>query len=305
MARQKSRRAGRRVKDKWKSKSWYRIVAPDMFDGAVVGETPAAEPEELLGRTASISLQDLTGDFSKVHIKAEFKVNGVRGGECVTRFVGHDMTSDYIRRLTRRRRSKIDSVFDTRTKEGYTVRIKILSVTDKRINSSIKQSLRKKMKEILDDVVPKSTLPELVSKMIFSNLAKKIKKETKTIYPLKRVEIRKSEVRSVPSDEELDEKIVSQEELDKEAEEKAEEEPEKEPEEEEGKKEEKKKTKPEVIKEFQEIEGVGPTMAEKLYDGGYKSVKELKEATQEELTDVEGVGPAFSEKIIKALHPEE
>jgi len=301
MARQKSRRAGRRVKDKWKSKSWYRIVAPDMFDGAVVGETPAAEPEELLGRTASISLQDLTGDFSKVHIKAEFKVNGVRGGECVTRFIGHDMTSDYIRRLTRRRRSKIDSVFDTRTKEGYQVRIKILSVTDKRINSSIKQSLRKKMKEILDEVVPNSTLPELVSKMIFSNLAKKIKKETKEIYPLKRVEIRKSEVRSVPSDEELDEKIVSQEELDEQAEEEAEEDAE----EEKVKKVEKKKTKPKVIEEFQGIEGVGPTMAEKLYDGGYKSLEELKEATKEDLKDVEGVGPAFSEKIIKALHPEE
>lgn len=300
MARQKSRRAGRRVKDKWKSKSWYRIVAPDMFDGAVVGETPAAEPEELLGRTASISLQDLTGDFSKVHIKTKFKVNGVRGGECVTRFVGHDMTSDYIRRLTRRRRSKIDSVFDTKTKEGYIVRIKILSVTDKRINSSIKQSLRKRMKEILDEVVPKSTLAELVSKMIFSNLAKKIKKETKEIYPLKRVEIRKSEVRSVPSDEELDEKIVSQEELDKEAEEKAEEKKE------EVKKEKKeRKTKPEVIKEFQEIEGVGPTMAEKLYDGGYKSIEELRDATQQELKDVEGVGPAFSEKIIKALHSDE
>ncbi len=301
MARQKSRRAGRRVKDKWKSKSWYRIVAPDMFDGAVVGETPAAEPEELLGRTASISLQDLTGDFSKVHIKAEFKVNGVRGGECVTRFIGHDMTSDYIRRLTRRRRSKIDSVFDTRTKEGYQVRIKILSVTDKRINSSIKQSLRKKMKEILDEVVPNSTLPELVSKMIFSNLAKKIKKETKEIYPLKRVEIRKSEVRSVPSDEELDEKIVSQEELDEQAEEEAEEDAE----EEKVKKVEKKKTKPKVIEEFQGIEGVGPTMAEKLYDGGYKSLEELKEATKEDLKDVEGVGPAFSEKIIKALHPED
>ncbi|MGM0404955.1 MAG: 30S ribosomal protein S3ae [Thermoplasmatota archaeon] len=304
MARQKSRRAGRRVKDKWKSKSWYRIVAPEMFDGAVVGETPAAEPEELLGRTASISMQDLTGDFSKVHIKAEFKVNGVRGGECVTRFMGHDMTSDYIRRLTRRRRSKIDSVFDTRTKEGYQVRIKVLSVTDKRINSSIKQSLRKRMKEILNEEVPKSTLPELVSKMIFSSLAKKIKKETKEIYPLKRVEIRKSEVRSVPSDEELDERIISQEELDKEAEEKEDEET-SEDVIEEVKEEEKNKTKPEVIKEFQGIEGVGPTMAEKLYDGGYKSTEELKEATKEDLKDVEGVGPAFSKKIIKALHPEE
>ncbi|MFW6144486.1 MAG: 30S ribosomal protein S3ae, partial [Candidatus Natronoplasma sp.] len=81
----KSRRAGRRVKDKWKSKSWYRIVAPEIFDGAVVGETVASDPESLLGRVSEISLQDLTGDFSRTHIKVKLKVNGVRGGECKTR----------------------------------------------------------------------------------------------------------------------------------------------------------------------------------------------------------------------------
>ncbi|MFO7991441.1 MAG: 30S ribosomal protein S3ae [Thermoplasmata archaeon] len=298
MAKRKSRRAARRVKDKWKSKSWYRIVAPDMFEGALVGETPSTEPEDLLGRITEVTLQDLVGDFSKVHIKVQLKINGVRGGECVTRFIGHDMTTDYVRRLTRRRRSKIDSAYDVTTKEGYDVRLKVLSVTDKRINSSIKRSIRQRQSEIVNDVAGKSTLSQLTQKLLFGGLATKLKRECKEIYPLKRVEIRKSEVRSVPRDEKIDEKIVSEEEMEeiKEKEEAAVEE------EAEIEEVETEKTKPEVMKEFQEIEGVGPTMAEKLYDGGFTSIESLKEASQEGLTEIEGVGKAFSEKIYTALH---
>ncbi len=303
MAKRKTRRTARRVKDKWKSKRWYRIIAPDMFEGSVVGETPASSPELLLDRVSEVTLQDLAGDFSKVHIKVMLRINGVRGGECITRYIGHDMTTDYIRRLTRRRRSKVDAVIDVQTKEGYIVRVKVLSVTDKRVNTSIKNSLRNRQEEIVRKEAAKSTLSTLVQKLLFGKLATDIKKNCKDIYPLKRVEIRKSEVLSVPSEEEVELKIVTDKELEAEKEDEA-------PEEstEEAKVEKPKKTeltKVEVLEMFQEIEGVGPTMAEKLYDGGYKSIKQLEAASQDELLKVEGVGPSFSEKIFTALHPEE
>ncbi|MEF8874666.1 MAG: 30S ribosomal protein S3ae [Candidatus Thermoplasmatota archaeon] len=293
----KSRRAGRRVKDKWKSKSWYRIVAPEIFDGAVVGETVASDPESLLGRVSEISLQDLTGDFSRTHIKVKLKINGVRGGECKTRFVGHDMTSDYTRRLTRRRQSKLEAVFTVRTKEGYSVRIKPLSITSKRISSSVKRSLRKKQDEVIREVANNSRLGELAQKMLFGELPKKLANECKSIYPLKQVEVKKSEVISVPNQEEIDVKIITEEEM--EEEEKEEEEPEEEEEEEE---EAKLPSKPEVIEHFREIKGVGPTTAEKLYEGGYHSIQELKEASKEDLTEVKGIGDAVSETIYNALH---
>ncbi|MBQ7405921.1 MAG: 30S ribosomal protein S3ae, partial [Candidatus Methanomethylophilaceae archaeon] len=66
--------AGRKVKDKWKAKEWYKVHAPRMFNEAEIGETPSADPEYVLGRTAEVTVQDLTGDFSKMHIKLKFKV---------------------------------------------------------------------------------------------------------------------------------------------------------------------------------------------------------------------------------------
>ncbi len=295
---EKSRRAGRRVKDKWKSKSWYRIVAPEIFDGVVIGETVASDPESLLGRVTEISLQDLAGDFSRTHIKAKFKINGIRGGECKTRFIGHEMTTDYVRRLTRRRRSKIEAVFTVRTKEGFKVKVKPLSITNQRINSSKKRSLRKKQREVVKEMANDSRLGEFAEKMLFGELSKMLANECKTVYPLKQIEIWKSEVVSVPEQEELDVKIITEEEM--EEEEEAEEEGEEEQEEEE--EEPEMPSKPEVVEQFQDIEGIGPTIAEKLYEGGFHTFQQLKDASRDELTDVKGIGESVSETIYEELH---
>ncbi|MFQ5553304.1 MAG: 30S ribosomal protein S3ae, partial [Thermoplasmata archaeon] len=39
-------RVAKRVKDRWKAKSWYTLHAPQMFNRAVLGETPAEEEEQ-------------------------------------------------------------------------------------------------------------------------------------------------------------------------------------------------------------------------------------------------------------------
>ena len=80
----KSRAAARKVKDKWKSKLWYNVKAPDMFDRKVIGEIPSDESEKLIGRVVAATLQEITGDFSKAHMKVSFKVYETRGNDCYT-----------------------------------------------------------------------------------------------------------------------------------------------------------------------------------------------------------------------------
>src|SRR5438552_629447 len=105
MAEKKSRAAARKIKDKWKAKVWYNLLAPEMFNKQALGETPTDDPGKLVGRVTEVTVQDLTGDFAKMHIKLAFRVDHVQGQDALTQFVGHDMTSDYIRRLTRRKRT--------------------------------------------------------------------------------------------------------------------------------------------------------------------------------------------------------
>jgi small subunit ribosomal protein S3Ae len=202
MARRQSTREAKKLKDKWKAKQWYSIVAPGLFNRAKIGETLADDPSKLVGRTVEVTLQDLTGDFRMMHIKLKFKIVDHSTSEAFTRFLGHDLTSDFIRRQTRRKRTKMEGVFDVETKDGFQVRLKPMAMSDKRIQSSVQYEIRKKMKEIIDNTGHDHTFSELTSMVLTSekdrSLGSSILKGCRTIYPLRRVDIRKMEVLNHP-----------------------------------------------------------------------------------------------------------
>ncbi len=187
-------RAASRSKDKWKSKIWYDIMAPDMFNRQKVAETLADEPEKLIGRVAKVTVQDITGDFSKMHIKMSFKINDVRGTEAHTYFIGHDMTSDYVRRMTRRRKSKIDTIVDAKTRDDFIIRLKPLAISNRRVRSSQQSAIRLAMENVIGEFTTNKNLDEVVKAIISGQLAKQAAVACKPIQPLQRVEIRKSEV---------------------------------------------------------------------------------------------------------------
>jgi small subunit ribosomal protein S3Ae len=191
---QKSRATAKKVKDKWRAKEWYTIYAPDMFSRMPLGETPSDSATSVMGRITEATVQDLTGDFSKMHIKLKFRVSDVRGFEAHTTFDGHTLTSDYVRRLTRRKRSKTDTIVDVVTKDGWSVRIKPMAVSEQRIQASQETAIRKIMQDQIRLVASGSTIGEFVRKLIMGDLSKSISDASKIIVPIKRIEIRRSEV---------------------------------------------------------------------------------------------------------------
>ena len=186
--------AGRKVKDKWKAKEWYNVHAPKMFNEMVIGETPAADPELLIGRTAEVTVQDLTGDFSKMHIKLKFQITGADGHEAKTAFVGHDLTSDYVRRLTRRKKTKTDHVVDVITFDHFVLRVKTMSIAERRIQSSQEEGMRNIIAITLNQMAEKMTLSDMVKAVISGDLAKDLARACRIVIPIKRLEIRKTEV---------------------------------------------------------------------------------------------------------------
>jgi len=194
MAVKKAKTAARKVKDKWKAKEWYKIYAPRMINQEELGETPSSDPAALMGRITEVTVHELTGDFSKMHIKIRFSVNEIRGLEAHTVFVGHDLTSDYVRRLTRRKRTKTDHVVDVRTKDGFKVRVKPMSITEQRIQAAQETAIRNIMTSTLTDLAANMTVSELVKAIITGDLSKDLSNAAKVIIPIKRIEIRRSEV---------------------------------------------------------------------------------------------------------------
>lgn len=190
----KSRAAARKVKDKWKAKNWYNLIAPTMFNKAMIGETLADDPELLVGRVSEVTVQDITGDFSKMHIKLAFKIQDVRGSDAHTLFVGHDLTSDYVRRLTRRKKTRTDATIDVTTKDGTRLKVKPMAIADRRIQSSKQTAIREVMNKMVHKAATEKTIGEFIKAVISGELAKNIAVACKPIQPMQRVEIRKSEV---------------------------------------------------------------------------------------------------------------
>jgi small subunit ribosomal protein S3Ae len=199
MAKARTRTSTKKIKDKWKSKGWYAVLAPPTFDSVQIADTLADGPSSVMGRIAEISLQDLTNDFRKSHIKLFFRVNKVEETNAYTQFVGHTLTSDYLRRMIRRRKSKVDGVYDITTRDGAVLRVKPFATTDKRIQNSQKKVVREAMKKTLFDQGTTSTLSEFIKAILDGKTGSDIYKNCKGFYPVKRIEIYKSELVSPPT----------------------------------------------------------------------------------------------------------
>jgi len=194
MAEKKNRAMARKVKDRWKSKEWYNILAPQMFNLAKIGETLTNDPETVVGRVATVTLQDLTGDFSMSHLKLKFKVRDIRGYDAYTEFIAHDMASDYVRRLSRRHVTRVDTVLDVRTVDNYILRIKPMAIVNRRIQNGQRTAIRNIITESLNEYAKNKTLADIVKGMISGEISKMLAKNCKPIVPIRRMEIRKSEV---------------------------------------------------------------------------------------------------------------
>ena len=199
MAKARSRATARKVKDRWRAKNWYNIIAPPAFDSVTIADTLTDDPSYLINRVTGVSLQDLTNDFRKSHITLFFKINKVEEEKAHTQFAGHTLTSDYLRRMIRRRRSKIEGVYDVDTRDGAVIRVKPFATTDKRIQNSQRKVVREAMKKTITDQANTSTLSEFMKNILDGRMGSEIYKNCKKLYPVKRIEIHKTEVISPPS----------------------------------------------------------------------------------------------------------
>ena len=168
------RTVARKIKDRWRSKNWYRVIAPDMFESVQIGESLADDPEKLKGRIMDVTLQQLTGDFSKMHVKLFFRINNISGSDAQSNFIGHALTSDYIRRLTRRKRSKMDGIYDALTKDGFIIRVKPFAVTEKRIQTSQQRAIRFIMQNVIEKEASAKLVSEFIRGMLSGELSSKI-----------------------------------------------------------------------------------------------------------------------------------
>jgi len=184
----------KKVRDKWRSKAWYTVVAPPYFGNVELGAIPADEPEKLIGRVMEVTLYDITGDFSHQYLKLYFQITQVEGKTARTMFKGHEYSRDYLRSLVRRRTTKVDGIFNVSTKDGYRFRVAVCAFTLTRIKTSQERAIRKIMAKIVEEKSAALTMDQFVQEMVLGKIASDIYNEARKIVPLRHVGVRKSKL---------------------------------------------------------------------------------------------------------------
>lgn len=174
-------------------KMWYDIVAPNMFGSAVIGQTLAAEPKQLVGRVLKIALPDMGIESRKFFVKVCLRIDSVDGTKALTRFIGHDCSYERVYRMVQRHTRRVDNVQDVQATDAR-IRVKSVLIIPHRVGTAIKNAVRAKLHETVQDHVSRMSTEEFIRSVIDDKLQLAIRDACKKIYPIGMVEIRKSEI---------------------------------------------------------------------------------------------------------------
>jgi len=193
MARKKS--SGGRKLEGWKAKSWFKVYAPDFLGKPVIGEIVSSDAENVPGRVLTVSLGELIQDYSKQNTRASFKIAEVAGDAAYTNFVGHEMAKEFIRAMVKRRATRIDSTITiTPLGADRQIQVTITGFTISHARLAQAQEVRAAMVKVVEDYAKEADFGTFANAMLKGDLSKKMFEVCKPIFPVRRLEIIKSEV---------------------------------------------------------------------------------------------------------------
>ena len=185
-------RKTRKIKDKWKEKRWVTVFAPESFNNIPIAYVPITSDKTAVGRVVEVTLFDiLKGDPSQHQYKLFFQINKVTEEKATTVFKRYEYAKEFLRSLIRRGSSRINFVMDAKTKDGYVFRIKILTLSQRELNTSRKHALRLEAKKQIERIVPQMTIDEFVQAACYGKINSDIMAATKKIIRVRHVGLEK------------------------------------------------------------------------------------------------------------------
>ena len=186
------RRKTRKIKDKWKEKRWVTVLAPDAFNNVPIAYIPITNDENAKGRVIEITLFDiLKGDPSQHQYKIFFQIDKVTKEKATTIFKKYEYAKEFLRSLIRRGSSKINFVLDTKTKDGFIFRVKVIALSHRELNTSRKHALRMIAKDVIEKTVPHMTIDQFVQASCYGKINSDIMAASKKIIHLRHVGLEK------------------------------------------------------------------------------------------------------------------
>lgn len=202
----KGGKRGGRVRDKWRDKHWIIVKSPSAFGGGSLNYIPITDNDLAKGRVIENTMFDiLKQDATQHQTKVFLQIDKIVDGTATTIFKGHEYAKEFLRSLIRRGSSMITHVHDYVTIDGYSFRVIVIALSQRRLNSSQKHEIRKITHKTLQDKIAKLPVDEFVQEATMGKMGADLLAVAKKIAPLRHMGIRKTKLIATPESRALSE----------------------------------------------------------------------------------------------------
>lgn len=171
-------------------KKWYDIVTTGHFDNVKVGETYLDDANKIVGKPVAVNLMNLTGNYKQNQITLDYRVTSIEGDKGLAEFRAYRLSPSFLKRIVRRRSTRIDHSFIVKAADGQLLRIKPMIIARNQISTQLKNEIRKAATISLIKTVNAMRTEEVLAHMLNLTIQRDLKKELSSFCPIKLIEIR-------------------------------------------------------------------------------------------------------------------
>lgn len=193
---------------KQKKKKWFPMVAPEAFQGRVIGEILLDDSSQLMNRTVKVNMMQLMGDMKKQNMNVMFKVTDVKEGKGYAQAVKFEVSAFSLKRLAKREKDKLSDSFVVKTGDGKLVRIKTVMVTNAITNGAVQATLVKTCRAVCKEIINKMKFEQLITDLVVYKFQKDARDALHKVYPLRNFDVKMLSLEIKKKKETVEEEMI-------------------------------------------------------------------------------------------------
>ena len=139
---------------KKKKKIWCKIVAPSDFASKEIGEAYVNETKDLVGKEVRVNLM-FVAKTRNSNIRLTFRVTSTKDERGITELISYKILPSYVKRMVRKRKSKLDISQKFKSKDGKEITIKYIIISRGKVSKGVLTAIGKSSKEFISKELSK------------------------------------------------------------------------------------------------------------------------------------------------------
>ncbi len=180
--------------DKWKAKKWFNIYPPELLGSNPIGEMPASEDKNVIGRIIKVNMSWITQKPAHSFIVVGLKVNEVSGNAANTSIKYLEQTYSYLHSLVQRHSSTIYTINKLNDKEGKSFVLKLLVTTEGKATTPKEKAIRSQLGAFAKEYAAGKDRGEFVKDVVEGTFQKEGIKKVHNIAAISRLELKRMEL---------------------------------------------------------------------------------------------------------------